>query len=208
MYDLTGSGFVSSTPSGYVVDLNTLDPSSGFTSNFALDYSLPGGGPLFDVSTFPSNISYGTLTLDCLSCTSPGVVYSAIFPAFTVDITVTDTTNSATGTFVGASSGGAVSYCVSNCPGDLNTAQSVGSSNISISWSPSTLSGAGTTGNFGPNSFNIDSPTGVVDPTTNAGVSTIQGSIDQASAVPEPATLAIAGAALLSLGLIGRTKRS
>jgi hypothetical protein len=205
-YDLTGSGF-DTTGDPFAISADQLDPSSGFTSNFTLDYSLPSGGAANTITSFPSNISYGNLTLDCIGCTTPGTVYSANFSAFTIDIMIDDTTDGAVGEFVGTSTGGSVSYCLSSCPGGLTN---VGSSNVSIAWSPVTLSGPGSvSGNFGNTQFNITTPTGVVDPTTNAGVSSIQGSVTtQVSGTPEPATLAMMGGGLLVLGLISKKRRA
>jgi len=138
----------------------------------------------------PSNISLGTFTLACGSC---GATWSTSFSAFTFDLTVTDSTDTATGVFVGTSSGGLVTN---------------NSSQVSISWSPLQL-GPGTSnasgGNFATTFFTITSPTGIVDPTSNGGVETVQGYVNS-TAVPEPATLSLIGGALLGLGILGRKK--
>lgn len=54
----------------------------------------------------PSNINFGIFELVCNTCTT---VQSTTFGSFTFDLVVDDTTDNATGEFVGTSSGGMVS---------------------------------------------------------------------------------------------------
>jgi hypothetical protein len=147
--------------------------------------------------TVPTNIDFGNFILACPSCTTSA---GGTFGAFTFDIIVDDTSDGATGKFIGTSSGGTFT---SN------------SSTISINWSttsqPPVQLGAGAvnalTGNFGQTYFTINTTSAIVAP--NQGVSpgetTIQGFV---SSIPEPGTLGLAGAALLGLGMLRRKKVS
>ena len=172
-----------------------------FTSGvntFQLAYSITGGSANNTVSTFPSNENFGVFTLSCTA----GCDGTAIsFPNFTFVITIDDLTDGGIGTFTGTSAGGLVSY---------NSSSSLGSSNVSVAWSPLQL-GPGTnnanSGSFLLTYFTITSPTPIVDPSTNAGATSIQGTINSIAA-PEPATFGMMGAALVGLGFIARKRKS
>jgi PEP-CTERM motif len=184
MYDLTGSQF-----GGGGIVLN----STGGTGSATLTYTNPGGNDVL----VPTNISFGSFALVC-AC---GGGTNATFSAFTFNIIVNDNTDTAVGQFVGSSSGGTVT---------------AGSSNIVINWSPTILGPDGTnatSGDFGTTTFQISSPTLIVPPNNNSGVTTVQGFVnfDQSPPppdVPEPATLGLIGSGLMGIGLISFRKRS
>jgi hypothetical protein len=145
------------------------------------------------ISGTPSNIDFGNFVLACAACTTDS---GGTFGAFTFAIIVDDTTNGATGEFIGTSTGGSFTS---------NT------STITIDWStlaqPPTQLGPDTfnelTGNFGPTYFTINASTPIVAPNSGIveGESTVQGSVNS---TPEPPTLGLIGASLLGLGLIRR----
>jgi hypothetical protein len=143
--------------------------------------------------TVPTNVDFGNFVLACPTCsTSVG----GTFGAFTFDIIVDDTSDGATGEFIGTSTGGTYT---SN------------SSTIVIDWStvssPPTQLGQGTynamTGNFGPTTFTVNAISAIVSPNTGDGETTIQGAVTSA---PEPATLALVGGVLLGLGTLRRKR--
>ena len=148
-----------------------------------------------DVQGGPTNISLGSFTLTCATCGAANVGLSSTFGAFTLEMILTDVTDVATGKFIGTSTGGTVF---------------AGVSPIDVYWAPLQLGPAGNnalTGSFGPSIFRTTVYTGVVAPNNNGGVSTVQGSL-VSSAIPEPATLGLVGAALLCLGMVSRKKFS
>jgi len=119
----------------------------------------------------------------------------SVFNPFTFDLLVTDVTDGATGKFVGTSTGGSIFSDVSA---------------IAVNWAPLQL-GPGAknalTGDFGSTIFTTTIFTAIVAPNSGAvpGQSTVQGNV-AFTPVPEPATLAMIGGALLSLGFL-RTRR-
>jgi hypothetical protein len=140
----------------------------------------------------PSNVNFGDFLLTCGGCTTG----STIFGAFTFDLVISDTTDGATGMFVGTSIGGTVTGT---------------SSTVQVNWQSPLTIGPGTTGvltgNFGNTHFDMVSPiTLIVAPNSGspAGDSTVNGQVG--SVTPEPATLGLIGAALIGLGLVRRKK--
>ncbi len=145
----------------------------------------------------PSGLNYGDFTLTCGGCGTQASGLGSIFAAFTFNLIVTDVTDGGVGTFIGTSTGGAVFS-------DL--------SGITISWLPTQL-GTGTnnatSGTFGPTSFGITPLSIIVAPNSGnplSGNTTVQGTINS-SAVPEPATFGMLGAALIGLGLMRKRAR-
>ena len=170
----------------------TLDSSSGLSATLTFQ---PDANT---ITGTPSNINFGIFTLECIPCLTDQVD-SAEFSAFTFDLVITDSTDGATGEFVGSSTGGAVAF---------------NASTLTINWSPLQI-GDGTsgalTGNFQTTFFAITPTSRIVAPNSgaNTGETTVQGGIDSAvsiSSVPEPGTLALMGGALIGLGLLRRGK--
>jgi hypothetical protein len=110
-------------------------------------------------------------------------------------LVITDTTDGASGQFVGSSTGGAV---FSNLSG------------LTVNWVPLIL-GPGTTntlsGNFGTTFFTTTTFTGLAAPNsgTPPGDTTVQGFV---SSTPEPTTYGLVGGGLLGLGLLRRKRFS
>jgi hypothetical protein len=187
----TGTEFTSS--SGGTISGAGLILSDSTGDAATLTYSANVGTSV----TVPTNINFGDFILACATCTTS---VGGTFGAFTFDVIVDDTSDGATGEFVGTSSGG---NFTSN------------SSTITINWStlstPPTELGPGPynrlTGNFGETVFTINTTSGIVAPNQGAspGETTIQGAV---SSVPEPATFALAGGALLGLGMLRRKRFS
>jgi hypothetical protein len=169
---------------------------TGGSDTFTLDWTI-APSPTNTITAPFSFINYGVLTLACVgSCDGTPVTV----PAFTFVITVNDATDGGIGSFTGSYAGGQTVA--------FNTGNGVGSSGVQVAWTPATLGMNGnnaTSGSFGPTQFTIFSPTPIVDPSQNSGVSTIQGSVasvEGGTSTPEPATLALVGGALLGLGMM------
>lgn len=142
----------------------------------------------------PSNINLGDFLLVCPTCST---TQTTIFSSFTFDLVVNDTTDGATGEFIGTSIGGVVSST---------------SSTVQINWQNPLKMGPGTnnilTGNFKSTYFDMVSPTSLVvapNSGTPPGDTTIQG---QVGSIPEPATVGMIGGSLIGLALLRLKKRS
>jgi hypothetical protein len=196
------------------ISFNTNTSGTEFT--FSAGGTISGGGLVLSDSTgdaatltyeanvgttvtVPTNINFGNFVLACASCTT-GV--GGTFGAFTFDIIVDDTSDGATGEFIGTSTGG---NFTSN------------SSTITVNWStlsmPPTQLGTGTfnalTGNFKGTDFTINTTTGIVAPNQGSvpGESTVQGFVSS-NAIPEPGTVGLVGCALFGLGILRGKKAS
>ena len=142
-----------------------------------------------------SNVDYGDFILSTASTSTTAVT----FPAFSFNLVVDDLDGTGgTGIFTGSSVAASVSYS---------------SSSINITWSPGQV-GPGTsgasTGTFGVDYFIYPSngKTGIVAPNSNGGDTTIQGTVYNNDAIPEPATMAMVGGLLLGLGGLARKRRA
>jgi hypothetical protein len=194
---------MAASASASTVTFNTNAAGTGFngTSNLVLNNNLGAAATLTFIPDanvtggVPSNVNFGNFTLVCASCSTQAIGAGSHFAAFTFDLFLTDVTDSATGQFVGTSTGGSVWSDVSQ---------------VTINWSPLSL-GPGTTGaisgNFGTTIFGTSVFTGIVAPNSGAvpGQSTVQGTVNS-SAVPEPTTLALVGGSLLGVGLLRRRR--
>jgi len=187
VYSTNGSGTGFVTPTTGL----TLNQSSG-TASATLTFTPNISGS----SGVPSSIDLGDFRLVCPGCSTQGDgTASSIFGSFTFDLQISDTTDGATGTFHGTSTGGTIWSDVSN---------------ISLTWSPLQL-GPGTsnaeTGDFGTTFFTKQLNTYIVAPNsgTPAVDTTLQGYVDS---TPEPATFSLIGGALLGLAFLRRKKLS
>ncbi len=195
--------------SASIVTFNTNAAGTGFAGK-SLTLASTSGQPatltfVADPSStigVPSNVNYGIFDLTCATCGTLASGNGALFSAFTFDLIISDTSDGATGEFVGTSTGGNVYSDVSQ---------------VTINWVPLEL-GPGTTnassGNFGSSEFTITSSTSIVSPNSGAvpGQTTVQGAVGSgvstASAVPEPASIFLLGSGLLAVGVAGRRKLS
>lgn len=179
-----GTGFGGST-----LTLNS-NVGAAATLTFMPDVNITTG--------VPSNVNFGNFTLVCPNCSTQAIAAGSHFNAFTFNLIITDVTDSATGQFVGSSTGGTVFSDVSQ---------------LTVNWAPLQLgpgSSNAMTGNFGSTIFSTTVFTGIVAPNSGEipGQSTVQGFVSS-SAVPEPATLSlVSGALLLGLGVMRRKKKS
>lgn len=198
---LTMAGTASATS----IEYGTNTALTGFNNTVANSLSSSGGNesatltfdPNVDSTTnTPSNDNYGNFDLVCAGCSTASVGTGfATFSAFSFNLIITDITDGATGEFVGTAPAGTVW---------------TDGSNITVSWTPAQL-GPGLndalSGNFGSTSFNINTTTRIVEPDSNGGVTSVQGTITSAS-TPEPATLPLLGGGLIALSFFGRKKLS
>jgi len=164
---------------------NTLSSTSGQAAT--LVYTDNGTS----TTGIPSNVNYGTFTLTCPTCTTQTGGSGASFDAFTFKLILTDISDNAAGFFLGSAAAGSVFS-------DQST--------ITITWNPLQL-GPGTlnasSGNFGNTEFDINGTTRVVQPQTNNGQTTVQGTVTSPT-VPEPGTITLIGSALIVLGTLRR----
>ena len=177
----------------FVGGTDTLLPTfetAGVTASLVF---TPNAGILVNT---PSGIDLGDFLLTCTGCSTYAQNTAfAIFPSFVFDLVVTDTTDGASGTFVGTSSG-------------TSTPIYNNQSSIMINWAPLQL-GPGTgawTGDFSSTYFVTTNPTGIVAPNSGGGDTTVQGTVNSVSGVPEPATFVLLGAGLLGLGVLRRKR--
>jgi hypothetical protein len=195
----TAITFLAASASASTITYSTNAAGTEFTndSSLTLNDSLgaaatitftPNGG---STSGVPSNIDLGDFLVTCTTCSTQAQGAGSFFNAFTFDLVITDSTDGATGEFVGTSTGGQI---YSNA------------STIVIDWSPLQL-GPGTTGaltgSFAATDFTVSHATlEIVAPNsgTPPGDTTVQGFVSS-SAVPEPATFGLMGGALLAFGI-------
>jgi hypothetical protein len=182
------------------ISYTTNDAGTGFVDGNTTSLTLNGyyaGAPA--TITFvpdttngagvPSSVSFGDFVVVCSSCTTQANHSSfAYFTGFTFDLVVSDSSDGATGEFIGTSSGGYVYSDVTE---------------VQVNWQ-STSIGAGTlnalTGNFGTTAFDLVSATTALNP----GDTTVSGQI--VSSTPEPATFALFCGTLFGLGCLGGKK--
>lgn len=165
----------------------TLNNSAGAAATLTF---IPNGAITTGV---PSQVNFGNFTLVCPACTTQALNAGSVLPAFTFDLVIADTTNGATGRFVGTSTGGSVFSDVSQ---------------ITINWAPLQLgpdANNALTGSFGTAIFSTTVFTGIVAPNSGAvpGQTTVEGAV-ALQAAPEPSSLGLFGGALLVLGLLWR----
>jgi hypothetical protein len=187
------------------ITFNTDSAGTKFTGNGLVQNSSFGAAatltfsPVPDIATgVPSNINLGTFQLLCNACSTQALAAGAVFNAFTFELVVTDVTDGASGIFMGTSAGGTVFSDVSP---------------LTINWAPLTL-GPGAlnaaTGNFGLTVFTTTVFTGVPAPNgENNGQVSVQGTVnsrDAETGVPEPASMALLGSALVGIVALRRSR--
>ena len=154
----------------------SLSSTSGATSTLSFVPNSAGS------TGTPSGVNFGNFLLVCGGCTTS---ISSTFSAFTFSLQVTDTTAGELGSasFTGTSTGGTVTS---------NT------STILVNWTP--VSPA-TLPPFGNTVFSMVSAISIIvapNSSTPVGETTVQGLV---SAVPEPSTFGLLGAAMIGLAL-------
>jgi hypothetical protein len=170
------------------INSDTLNSTGGVAATIVFTPNTTSG------TGVPSNINLGDFQLTCGACTTS---QTTTFAAFTFDLVVTDSTDGATGEFIGISTGGTIS---SN------------SSTVQVNWQAPLTIGPGTTGamtgNFGTTHFDMVSPITLIDAPNSgspAGDSTVNGQLNSTlTDAPEPASFALIGAGLLGFGLLSR----
>jgi hypothetical protein len=183
----------------------TYSTNSALTSFAGDDLSLTSSSGAVATLTFdpvgattvglPSNIGYGGFVLTCPGCSTQAGGVGATFSPFTFNLVVTDTTTgSASGTFVGTSTGGSVWSDVSQ---------------VVINWVPGTLPA------LNGSLYTIVTPSLIVAPNSGDpidGLTSVVGIVTaapgQQNEVPEPATFAMMGGSLMFLGLLRRRVRT
>ena len=196
---MTATAFLmrAASASAITITYQTSGPNTGFNGTSVLQLQSTVGSANVATLTFapnpsgssgvPSNINLGDFTLACATCTPAS---GSTFSAFTFNLRVTDTTNNAGGTYIGTSTGGAIFSDASN---------------LGLTWAPLQL-GPRTNNaafvDFAGTLFTKNSTTTIVAPNsgTPVGFTSLEGFVDS-SAVPEPATFGLMGAALVGLGL-------
>lgn len=192
-----GAGTVFTSYAGYTLLLSGTELSYTSGSTNVLLHFVANSNPN-NANASGSNVSYGDFWLSCTNCAT-GVT----LPAFTFHLVVNELTSNGlttlgSGVFTGTSTGGAVS---------------ASGSSVQVSWTPTQL-GTGTnnalSGNFGTDYFTYPSSglTLIVAPNSNGGDTTIQGIVNDTTASPEPATMALAGSLLIGLAALARKRRA
>lgn len=182
-YNTTDSSFTG-TFNGSAVSGSSISATSG-ASTATLTYSPIVGGSTFNDAAPGTNISYGFFTLSF-----SGPAASIPFPVFNFSLKVNETAPGVgTQSIVAVSTAGQVS---------------ANSSNVNVFYVPTTFT---LPSSLTPNTaYTIVNPTQIVAPTTNGGVSSIQGFAvgGPASSTPEPMSSLLMGAGLIGLGGLSR----
>ncbi|MEP7352054.1 MAG: PEP-CTERM sorting domain-containing protein [Acidobacteriota bacterium] len=143
------------------------------------------------VTGVPSSINLGAFQLECDLCSTQENGLGATFDSFVFNLVLNST---ASGTFVGTSTGGQVFSDASA---------------ISILWSPLTL-GPGTnnadSGDFGATFFTTSNFTPILAPNAG-GQTTVEGFVDEVAA-PEPSTYAMVSAALVGMWFTAKRRNT
>jgi hypothetical protein len=163
-----------------------FSPSVNSSSGQAATLSFT---PISDTDVpVPSPVEYGHFTLTCSGCGATGSGLGATFSQITFQLDIDDTTDGAHGTLLATTAGSVTVYT---------------DSTIEITWAPTTQLGPGgnhsLSGSFGSTYFTIGSSTAIA-----FGDTALNGDV---GAVPEPATLAMVGGAIIGLAALARKRR-